>query len=149
MGEDPGPDERALASVLDALVPPSDDGRLPGAGALGLAPAILARAPELRPLLAQGLPELDALARRRGVPGFAALPVAERGELLNELEAAQPGFLGGLVFHTYVAYYESGAVLEGLGLEARPPYPQGYELEAGDLGRLDAVRRRGARYRPV
>ena len=44
---------RNLSAVLDELIPPSADGRLPGAGALGLASAIeekMREQPDLRPL---------------------------------------------------------------------------------------------------
>ena len=40
-----------------------------------------------------------------------------------------------------------GSVVEGLGLEDRPPYPKGYEVEAGDLSLLDPVRARPKLYR--
>ncbi len=57
------------------------------------------------------------------------------------------GFLPGLLFHSYVAYYRDDRVLETLGLEARPPFPKSFPLEPGDLSRLEAVRRRPRIYR--
>ena len=156
MAETPGraglsPDERrTLTSVLDELVPPSADGRLPGAGELGLAghvEAVLHRAPELRPIVARGLAALDAFARGRSARDFAALPRELRLEALNGLAATEPECLPSLVFHTYTGYYQERRVLEGLGLEARPPHPKGHALETGDLGLLEPVRRRGKLYR--
>ena len=145
------PDElRTLTGVLDEIIPASADGRLPGAGALGLADAIaeaMRKTPDLRPAVVQGLAALAELAGGRGSPDFAALPGDVRVELLNELTAAQPAFLPGLIFHTYVGYYQHPRVLEGLGMEPRPPHPEGYDLEPGDLGLLDAVRRRPPMYR--
>ena len=41
----------------------------------------------------------------------------------------------------------SRKVLEGLGLEPRPPFPQGYTLEPGDLSALERVRARGQLWR--
>ena len=68
------PDEdRALAAVLDELIPPSEDGRFPGAGELGIARYIEQRAPDLRPAITPGLSTLDETARERGAPCFAAL----------------------------------------------------------------------------
>jgi hypothetical protein len=149
--QDLSPDDaRALAGVLDEIIPRSSDGRLPGAGELGLVRAIevaMQKMPDLRPAVAQGLAALARLVSGRGAPGFAALPAEERQQVLNELAAAAPAFLPGLVFHTYAAYYRHGSVLEALGLAPRPPYPQGYPMEAGDLTRLAAVRRRGKLYR--
>jgi hypothetical protein len=147
------PDEaRSLAAVLDTLVPPSGDGRLSGAGALGLAGAIeeaVRRSPELGVAIRFGLAGLEALARRRDPGGFAALAAPEREAALRELAVEQPGFLPGLLFQTYAAYYQHPRTLEGLGLEPRPPHPKGYAMETGDLGLLDPVRRRPPLYRKV
>ena len=138
---------RTLACILDAIIPKSDDGKLPGAGEIGLARDIVQRAPELRPAIVQAIADLNELARQRGVEGFAELPSEARAEVLNEHESAGADLLRGLIFHTYVSYYQDGRIAIGLGLEARPPYPKGYELETGDLSLLDAVRQRGKLYR--
>jgi hypothetical protein len=39
-------------------------------------------------------------------------------------------------------YYRDDRVLRSLGLELRPPFPKGYELEAGDWSLLDPVKAR-------
>jgi hypothetical protein len=140
-------EETALSSVLDQIIPPSDDGRLPGAGELGLARHIvqmMQRAPDLGPVIASGLSVVDDLAGRRGARGFAALPKPDKLEVLNELATTEPAFLPGLIFHTYVGYYQNPRVVEALGLEPRPPHPKGYELEPIDLTLLDGVRQRPA-----
>ena len=89
----------------------------------------------------------SGLASRRAPDGFAALASPEREDALRELASEQPGFLPGLLFQTYAAYYQHPRVLEGLGLEPRPPHPKGYAMEDGDLALLDAVRRRPPLYR--
>jgi hypothetical protein len=94
-----------------------------------------------------GLAGLDALARRRDPRGFAALAAGERAAALRELAGEQPGFLPGLLFQVYAAYYQHPHTLEALGLEPRPPHPGGYAMETGDLGLLDPVRRRPPLYR--
>jgi hypothetical protein len=137
-----------LSRVLDEIIPKSSDRGLPGAGEVGLASHIeqIARdTPEFGAALARGLDALVELARARG--GFAALAPSDRAEILSELAAQEPGFLPGLIFQTYVAYYQAPRVVEALGLEARPPHPKGYEVELGDLTLLDEVRRRGKLYR--
>lgn len=138
---------RSLACVLDEIIPPGGGGRLPGAGELGLARRIAA-VPELTAVVAQGLAGLDARARERGAAGFADLAAAQRREVLDELAAAQPAFLPGLIFQTYVGYYQDPRVLEGLGLEPRAPHPLGYALDGSDLDSLLAsVRQRRGLYR--
>jgi hypothetical protein len=136
---------RLLTSVLDEIIPPSVDGRLPGAGQLGLAGAIdhaLRKTPDLRSMIAQGLSDLDNQARNRMAAGFAALSQADKLQLLNE-----QGFVLPLAFQAFIAYYQQASVLEGLGFEARPPHPEGYHMEPNDLSLLDAVRQRPKRYR--
>jgi hypothetical protein len=143
-------EERLLTSVLDEIIPPSDDGRFPGAGALGLADFVeqtLQKTPVLRPVIAQGLSALEDLARSRGARGFTALSRQDKLEVLNELATTQPAFLPGLILQTYAGYYQNGRVIEALGLEPRPPHPEGYDLEPGDLTLLDGVRRRPEMYR--
>ena len=143
-------EERTLSSVLDEIIPPRSDGRLPGAGELGLARYIehaVQQTPYLGPAIAQGLAALDDLAVRRGARGFAELPSQDKLEVLNEIATTEPGFLPGLIFHTYAGYYQNGRVVEALGLEPRPPHPEGYEMEPSDLTLLDAVRRRPRMYR--
>ena len=134
-----------LASVLDEIIPPTGDGRLPGAGELGLASYIeqaLRKTPELRPMIVQGLADLDEIARRRHAQRFVALSQQEKVALLNE-----QGFLFPLLFHIYVGYYQNARVLTALGLDPRPPHPKGYEMEPSDLTLLDTVRRRRKLYR--
>ncbi len=140
-------EEHELASVLDEIIPPSGDGRLPGAGEAGLVRYLEQHAPELRPTLVQGLAALAELANARGARDFTALSREDRLEALNQLATVQPAFLPGLILQTYAGYYQNDRVLEGLGLEPRPPYPDGYKMEPADPGLLDGVRRRGKLYR--
>ena len=143
-------EERALTSVLDEIVPPSDDGRLPGAGELGVVryvARVLEQTPDLRPVISKGLAAADELASRRGSQGFAALSRPDKREVLNELGTSEPAFLPGLIFHTYAGYYQHDRVFEALGLEPRPPHPKGYEMEPNDLTLLEPVLRRSRRKR--
>lgn len=140
----------ALAGVLDLLIPPSDDGRLPGAGEAGVATRIAATAgrdASLAAVVGAGLAALEEDARTRGASGFLALAAADRLAALHAIAPAQAGFLASLLFHTYAGYYQEGRVLEGLGLEARPPFPKGFAMEPFDAARVARVRGRGKLYR--
>jgi hypothetical protein len=140
--------QRTFSSVLDELIP-ARDASLPGAGSLGVGAYVEARLGAATPLVAGALAALDALAHDRGTAGFADLPAEERAPLVSEIAASHPGFVEILVFHAYCGYYQDPSVAVAIGLEPRPPYPAGYELEPGDLGLLDAVRRREKLYREV
>ncbi|MDX1648524.1 MAG: gluconate 2-dehydrogenase subunit 3 family protein [Myxococcota bacterium] len=142
--------KRTLAAVLDRIVPPGEDGRLPGAGELGLADFVeenLRARPELRPVLEEGLARLDEEARARAGRPFAALEPPAQREALDAAAAALPAFFGPLLFQTYVGYYRHPQVLEALGLEPRPPYPLGFQVPATDFRLLEPVRRRKPLYR--
>jgi hypothetical protein len=45
------------------------------------------------------------------------------------------------------AYYQDNRVLVSLGLEPRPPFPAGHEVETGDWALLDPVKARASFYR--
>ena len=147
-----GDELRTLTCVLDLLIPPSGDGRMPGAGEVGIGARIdqlTQRDPGLRAVVAAGVAALDAHARAAGASVFAALAGDARLAALHEVAAAQPGFVPSLIFHTYAGYYQEGRVLQGLGLEARPPFPAGHQLDPFDAALLDPVRRRAKLYRDV
>lgn len=147
------PEQReALAAVLDSIIPPSADGRMPGAGEVGVAAyvdAALRGMPELRAMFAESLAALESLAReRRGRP-LAELTSTEKAEVVAELAAGEHALPPVVMIHGFAGYYQQPRVLEALGLEARPPHPAGYPLENGDLELLEPVRRRGVRFRAV
>jgi hypothetical protein len=135
---------RCLNCLLDEVVPPSAERRLPGAGGLGLASplaASLERAPDALQLVLRGIAALDERARSRGATGFAAIPGRQRLPLIEEVEGDVPGLMATLAFCVYPLYYKAPQVLEGLGLEGRPPFPEGYELEPFDEELVAPVRR--------
>jgi hypothetical protein len=139
-----------LNRVLDEIIPPSADGRMPGAGKIDLAAAVeavLAKNPGMHAVIDQGLGILAELTAGRGCDDLGAVPKAERAALMKDLESKDAGFVMTLMFVAYGAYYQDAAVLEGLGIEPRPPHPKGYQMKPHDLSLLDAVRRRGRMFR--
>ncbi len=133
-------DSELLVEILDTLIPPSEDGRMPGAGEIGLAAAVREQTQASADVIAAGLAAAEA-------GGFSSLDLAGRVALLRELEPSQPAFIATLLFPTFSEYYRHPQVLVGLGLEPRPPHPKGHELEAGNLEGLARVRARGKLYR--
>ena len=136
--------------VLDRIVPRQD--RFPGAGELGVASyvdAAIGRSAHSRRLFSSGLRAIDLLAHRSTGAGFTELSDADKDDVLRQVELDEPDFFEELVRHTYTGYYIRPQVKELLGLEARPPQPDGYQLAPGDLSALDNVRKRGRIYREV
>lgn len=141
-----------LAAVLDEIVPPAGERRLPGAGELGVVAYVesaLRQMPMLEPVIRQGLDALREVSRRLKSEEFVALPRPDRLVVLRELESADAAFLPMVTFLTFAGYYHHGRIVEALGLEPRPPHPAGYEMPPNDLSLLEPVRRRSKLYRDV
>ena len=144
---------RLLSAVLDRIVPASADGRVPAAGALGVADFLADRAsadPPLAALFRQVLARAAALAEARGAH-FDALDAAERDAIVETLEREAPDAFAALVRHVYMGYYSRADVRPLFGLSAAPTQPQGYQVPGDDPDEMAAllvpVRALGRRYR--
>ncbi len=147
-GQPLAPGQRAsLDIVLNMIVPPSPDGRMPGAAEVGVPAYLYTEAPDALPVLRRELEELERRSRERFARGFAGLEEHERKPLIEAMRAREPSFMSRLAMETLACYYQHERVLQGLGLEARPPYPKGYQVAPGDLSLLGPVRARGKIYR--
>ena len=144
MTETPTPldDTAFIDAVLDMVIPPSGDGRMPGAGSLGLSGAVvrsIAIDAQFGPAITAGLLALREAAS--GQAGLQGLSLAERHELVETTGQEHPALLRGLARYVFLAYYQHPRVLGALGQPARPPYPEGFTVEATDpelLAILDA-----------
>lgn len=140
--------QRALLDiVLDMIVPPGTDGRMPGAAEVGVPAYLVAEAPDALPALRGELDRLERISREHFARAFAQLQKGERQALVENLRAQEPAFMSRLAMETMACYYQHDRVLQALGREARPPYPKGYQVAQGDLSLLDPVRARGKIYR--
>lgn len=78
---------------------------------------------------------------------LCALPAGDQIALLARLRAEHPGFFASIESVVARAYYRDDRVLRSIGVEVRPPFPQGYDIEDSDWALLDPVSRRGKIYR--
>ena len=139
-----------VIDILDQLIPRQGD--VQGAGELGVASfldLVVGKAPDLRALFMRGLTAVELTAHRQFMKGFTDLADEEKISVLKSVEAAEPEFFEALVCQTYNGYYTHQKVMSRLGRDLRPPQPQGYPLERGDLSGLEKVRRRGPIYRQL
>ena len=136
-----------LDLVLNMIVPPSADGRMPGAAEVGVPDYLIAEAADGLRQFKQELERLDAQARIHFGRGFARLQDAERWQVVAKMRAEEPLYMSRLVAEVLACYYQHDRVLAGLGMEARPPYPKGYAVPESDLTLLEPVRARGKIYR--
>lgn len=141
-----------IEAFLDVLIPPSEDGMLPGAGTLGITPAVAASIeadPILGPFVRKGLYAIRHAALERDAGGFSSLSADARVEVVEAQLAAHPMLIGGVLFYLYQAYYQHPRVLQDLGEPPRPPFPEGYDLEPTDPGLLRKLRERARSGRPA
>lgn len=141
---------RMVTDLLDLVVPPTADGRLPGAGALGMATHVAAtveNTPMLAGVVDYGLSALRDAATQRNPGGWAALSATEKADVFGAFAADDQFFLPAFLFLAYSGYYQHPRVVESLGVEPRPPHPIGYPMEPNDLTLLEPVRRRARMYR--
>ena len=142
--------QRATLEVtLNLIVPPSEDGRMPGAAEYDVFAYFCEFAPQALPVLLGELDELERIAQAQHKASFSSLGDERAKAITDERRAADPQFMSELARQTVSCYYQQDRVVVGIGMQARPPFPQGYEVHIGDLSLLDPVRARGQVYRDV
>jgi hypothetical protein len=84
---------------------------------------------------------------KEGLWELPSLKDFEQDSLINALRRKNFRFFDRLTNAVMKCYYQNDRVLKAIGMEARPPFPQGYPLEEGDMALLIPVYERGRIYR--
>jgi hypothetical protein len=140
-------DREFVDALLDLVIPPNESGSLPGAGALGLSPAVAAALqadPLLGPLVEAGLQAVREAALAQNPLGLPGMTPEAATKLLETQLSSQPFVMMGILRYLYPAYYQHPQVLIGIGEAPRPPFPEGFTVEPTDgrlLEKLQARRR--------
>lgn len=134
-----------LQGFAETAIPASAKYDLPGAGDSAIFADIASAAARDVALVRAALAGLDAIAGGDflALDADARLQAAESFRRANELAALA---LGNLVAG---CYYRDDRVMAGIGMEVRPPFPKGFEVEQGDWSLLDKVKSGPVRYRVV
>lgn len=138
-------DPRFMKALLDLVIPPSAPGDLPGAGALGLSAAVVAAIqadPALGPLVEAGTQAVQESALSQHPEGLAGMAPQAGVKVVEAQLAAHPFLIMGILRYLYPAYYQHPQVLEGIGEPPRPPFPEGFDVEATDAELLEKLRAR-------
>jgi len=131
-----------MSAFLDLVIPPSKDGRLPGAGDLDLLDTIATGAESdamLGPVVHAGLDAVRAAALETDQSGLPGLSPEARLEVLQGQLAVHGMLMFAIARFLYPAYYQHPRVLEGLGQPPRPPFPEGFEVEETDPALLELL----------
>ena len=132
-----------LRAVAGVMIPASGEFDVPSADDPAIQADIMATLGRDTGLVWEAL---DQLARRAGQP-LASLDPVRREAVAAELRAKGVAALATLARVVLQCYYRDDRVVRSLGLEPRPPYPQGHVLEDGDWSLLDPVRARPPMWR--
>jgi hypothetical protein len=127
-----------LRAISGIVIPASAEFDVPGADDPAIQADILATLGRDTSHVRQAL---DALAQLGGAP-LASFDPARREVVALELRAKGGAAVMTLTRVVLQCYYRDDRVVRSLGLEPRPPYPKGHELEDGDWSLLDPVRAR-------
>ena len=137
--------ERTLNVLLNLIIPPSEDGKMPGAADVGFFAYM--HNEDLYPWIREGLLSIGDESHNMYGKEFSALSGTDQTQLIVRLRRKLFRFFSQLATQVMLCYYQYDRVLEAIGLEARPPFPHGYLVEDGDLTLLEAVHERGKIYR--
>jgi hypothetical protein len=138
-------EQETLRTLLREMIPPSASHGAPGADDAAIVEDILRSMRRETDNVRSALGELNA----RSDGGFVALGDADRRETaLDFLNGSGPHVfaLSRLVLQ---CYYRDDRVMASLGMDARPPFPAGFDVEQGDWSLLDPVREMPKIYRKV
>ena len=91
---------------------------------------------------------VTAVLQMRDAEGpFADIDPQRRDAIAARLRETGGGALAYLTRIILQCYYQDDRVMRSLGMEPRPPFPEGFEVEQGDRSLLDPVRGRPKLYR--
>jgi hypothetical protein len=134
---------RSLRCLAEMMIPASAEYGVPSAGDDKIFADILRSFGRDAEHVLAVLQTLDEMAG--GV--FADLQPARREAVAAQLRDSGGQSLRYLERIILQCYYRDDRVMRSLGLEVRPPFPEGFEVEQGDWSLLDPVRARPKLYR--
>lgn len=129
---------RSLRRLVALMIPASAAHDVPGADDDAIFADIVASLGRDAPAVQLALRQLDRL----GGGCFADLPPEARQAVARRWREDGAAPLSAVVAATVRCYYRDDRVMRAIGLEPRPPYPQGFTVEEGDWSLLEPVRRR-------
>lgn len=136
-------EQECLRLIVGHMIPASERHGVPGADDPAIFADMLGSIQRDHNALVTTMNAVDTAAGG----SLAALSFEQQAALLARLRSESPGMFGVVEAVASRAYYRDDRVLKSIGVEVRPPFPKGYEIDQGDWSLLDPVRQRGTIYR--
>ena len=131
---------RSLRCLAEMMIPASAEYGVPSAGDDAIFGDILQSLGRDAGHVIAVLQTLDAMSGGT----FADLDSQRRDAIAAQLRGEALAYLTRIILQ---CYYRDDRVVRSLGMEPRPPFPEGFEVEQGDWSLLDPVRARPKLYR--
>jgi hypothetical protein len=132
-----------LRVLAAAVMPASMKFDVPGADDAKIFDQVLLEAGHDRESIGEALNLLDSVAGG----SFVAVSARERAVIIEAFRRTYPDHALRLAGAVFRAYYRDDRVMTALGMEPRPPFPKGFEVEQGDWSLLEPVRKGPLKYR--
>jgi len=139
----------ALRAIADQIVPPSAKYSVPGGGDEQICKEVLGDVGQNLPKLIDTLEAINTIAHDLGGNDLGQLETSAHEAIALTFRHTHPKLADRLAMWVTQCYYRDERVLESLGLDARPPFPQGYEIESGDWAELKPVTNRSPIFRSI
>ena len=136
-----------LRELVGIMIPASQEYTVPGADDEIIFEAILVAAQVDLHLIEAGLRSLDTMSKSRYRKEFIFLDKPTRQKVVHEFLQSAELYVIEIINVTLQCYYSDDRVMTSLDMEARSPFPIGYEVEQGDWSLLDLVKRKAKIYR--
>ncbi len=133
----------SLRLIAGMMIPASDKYDVPGADDAAIFADITSSLGRDAALVTHALHHLHTLS---GGP-FAALDEGQRAAVATDFRKTGGLALMRLINIILQCYYRDDRVMRSLGMEPRPPFPKGFDVEQGDWSMLEKVRQRGKIWR--
>ena len=134
-----------LAAIVDMMIPAV--GEMPSAADPVIFRGILDRMAQDGSMVLTALALIESLSSQQSDQAFLQLGSQDQLAVIESFKCQQVELTQLLQLYTVGSYYQDDRVMSALGLEARPPHPGGYEVEASDWSLLDPVRAKQKIYR--
>lgn len=134
---------RSLRALVALMIPASAEYQVPGADDEAIFGDIVSSLGRDAGAVRQVLKHLEEMS----AGAFADLSASQQEALAQQMRDDHPALASALVAVTTRCYYRDDRIMQALGMQPRPPFPQGFEVEQGDWSLLDPVRARQKIYR--
>ena len=136
-----------LNSLLKIIIPKSKDGKMPSASEIGFFEYIAQYDSYIIPEIIKHLKNINKLSQEKYKSEFIDLPEHEKDIIFKIISKTEKIFIDKILEKILDCYYTNDRVLVGLGLDPKPPFPVGNDIETGDLSLLNPVKQRGEIFR--